>query len=170
MQRNPPGTSATGPLVGPTEGVTKAANEAAGAVEATAAALGVVEGVLVAVALGVVEGVLVALAPAAAALGVVEGVSVPVGVALAAGAALALAAGAALALTPGRLSVASQAPPHRTYCAGQAVLPLCWQHVSMGSAADAGLKCMRYVERESYMPPTGDQGGKSQHEVPGAIT
>ena len=123
--------------MGPTEGVIKAAKEAAGAVEATAAALGVVDGVLVAVALGVA----LALVPAAAALGVVEGESVPVGVAL--GVALALAPGAALALTPGRLSVASQAPPHRTYCAGQAVLPLCWQHVSMGSPADAGLKCMR---------------------------
>jgi hypothetical protein len=145
-----------GALEGATEGVTKAVKEAAGAAEAAAAAV-VALGVGVSVPLAAAAaGVLEALAPAAAALGVVEGVPLGVGV--------------ALALTPGRLSVASQAPPHRMYCAGQAVLPLCWQHVSMGSAADAGLKCMRYVERESYMPPTGDQGGESQHEVPGATT
>jgi len=140
MQRKP---APTGALLGPTEGVTKAAKEEAGTAEAAAeagaaAALGVVEGegvpVPVCVALAL------ALAPAAAALGVkeAEGVSVPLGVALA-GALL----GAALALTPGRVSVASQAPPHLTYCAGQAVLPLCWQHVSMGSATLRGLKCMR---------------------------
>ena len=137
MQRKPP--AAMGALLGATEGVMKAAKEATGAAEAAdAAALGVEEG----------EGVSVPVAQAAAAvLGVVEGVSVPLGVALALapGRVLALAPGRVLgvALTPGSASVASQDPPQRTYCAGHAVLPLCWQQVSMGSATLRGLKCMR---------------------------
>ena len=102
-------------------------------------ALGVVLGVAEGEGVPVPEALPESL-PVAVELGVeeAEGVSVPVGVALA-GALL----GAALALAPGRASVASQAPPHLTYCAGQAVLPLCWQHVSMGSATLRGLKCMR---------------------------
>ena len=128
-----------------TEGVMKAAKEAPGAGEAVMPAAAVL------VVLGVDEeegvSVPVALAAGAPAVGVVEGVGVTL--------ALALGPVVELAVTPGRDRVASQDPPHRMYCAGQGVAPLCWQHVSMGSATLRGLKCMRYVWRESYMPKFG---------------
>ena len=127
MQRKPP--AGRGSLDGATDGVTKAVNVPAGAAAA---------------ALGVVDGVSVPVEPAAPALGVVDGVPVPVGVALGVGVPVGVpecdapAAGVELALAPAAGRLADHTPPQRTYAAGHAVLPDCWQHVKSGAAALAG--------------------------------
>ena len=162
MQRKPPLPMGgeMGALVGATEGVMKAAKEAAGAaVPLGATAAGVP------LAVGVPVGVSVPVAEEAGA-GVPVGVSVPVAEAPA-GAGVEEAVAEASA--PGAGSDACHTPPHAMYCGGQGVAPLCWQHVKRGCGALRGWKCIRYVWRESYMPPTGLQGGESQQEAPGPM-
>jgi hypothetical protein len=159
-----------GALVGATEGVMKAVKEDTGAaVPLGAAAAGVLLGegnaaAGVPLAVGVPDGVSVPVADAGAGAGVGE--SVPVAEAPA-GAGVEEAVAEASA--PGAGSDACHTPPHAMYCDGQAVAPLCWQHVKRGCCALRGLKCTRYVWRESYMPPTGLQGGESQQEAPGPM-